>query len=128
MHLGYVIIYVENVVATVKFYAAAFGLKQKFLHESNQYAEMHTGQTVLAFAGEKFIQSAYPFQTNRLAKQAAGAEVAFVVKDVEKSFTKAVDSGAIVVLKPSKKPWGQTVSHVRDNNGFIVELCSPVSS
>jgi lactoylglutathione lyase len=23
-------------------------------------------------------------------------------------------------------PWGQTVAYVRDNNGFLVELCTPM--
>ena len=33
---------------------------------------------------------------------------------------------AIALAKPKKKPWGQMVSYVRDLNGVIVELCSPV--
>lgn len=124
--LGYVIIYVENVPATVAFYQKAFSLKQRFLHESKQYAEMETGQTCLAFANEEFIKNSHQFQLNRKDKQPAGAEVAFIVEDVGKAYTHAVEEGATPVLKPVQKPWGQTVSYVRDNNGFIVEICDEV--
>jgi len=30
------------------------------------------------------------------------------------------------VSEPETKPWGQTVAYVRDRNGFLVELCSPM--
>jgi hypothetical protein len=30
------------------------------------------------------------------------------------------------VVEPVDKPWGKTISYVRDLNGFIVELCSVV--
>jgi len=124
--LGYVIIYVESVPATVAFYQKAFSLKQRFLHESKQYAEMETGQTCLAFANEEFIKDSHQFRLNRKDKQPAGAEVAFIVEDVSKAYTHAVEEGATPVLKPVQKPWGQTVSYVRDNNGFIVEICDEV--
>ena len=95
--LGYVIIYVENVPATVAFYQIAFRLQQRFLHESNQYAEMETGQTCLAFANERLIQDSHQFRLNRKGKQPAGAEVALIVEDVSEAFRHAVASGAAPV-------------------------------
>lgn len=125
--LGYVILYVEDVLKTVAFYQEAFGIPQRFLHESQQYAEMETGATTLAFVSEQFIKESHQFRPNRKNELAAGAEIAFTVDDVEKQFQIAIDSGAVEVLKPLQKPWGQVVSYVRDNNGFIVEICSPVA-
>ena len=58
MKLGYTIIYVADVLATVAFYEKAFGLARRFVHESNLYAEMETGSTALAFAGEAFAETA----------------------------------------------------------------------
>ena len=40
MNLAYIIIYVEDAVTAASFYENAFGLKIKFIHESNEYAEM----------------------------------------------------------------------------------------
>lgn len=124
--LGYVIIYVEDVPATVSFYQKAFNLKQRFIHESKRYAEMETGLTSLAFVNEEFIKDSHQFRLNRKGKEAAGAEVAFIVEDVNKAYAHALEVGATAVLKPLQKPWGQTVAYVHDNNGFIVELCDEV--
>lgn len=107
MHLGYIIIYVSDVPITISFYEKAFGLKLRFLHESNQYAEMETGQTTLAFVNETFVMDSHPFRLNRPKEQAAGAEIAFVVTNVEEQFKQAVDAGATEVVKPVQKPWGR---------------------
>ena len=126
MHLGYIIIYVEDVPMTVSFYEKAFGLKLRFIDESNQYAELETGTTSLAFANENFAMPSHQFRLNRTKDQAAGVEIAFVVDNVEEQFKHAVDSGAIEIAKPTRKPWGQTVCYVRDHNGFLVELCDAI--
>jgi uncharacterized glyoxalase superfamily protein PhnB len=48
------------------------------------------------------------------------------IKDVEGEFAKAVKVGATVVREQKTKPWGQVVGYVRDLNGVIVEIGSPV--
>lgn len=126
IRLGYIIIYVTEVTSTVSFYEKAFGLKLRFIHESNQYAEMETGQTILAFANEDFVMSSHPFRPNRNNELSAGAEIAFTVEDVEEQFKRAIDCGAIEISKPVQKPWGQIVSYVRDCNGFTVEICTEI--
>jgi catechol 2,3-dioxygenase-like lactoylglutathione lyase family enzyme len=129
MKLGYVILYVPDVATTVAFYERAFGLVRRFIHESGQYAEMETGATALAFASEDMASTTcHGFRRNRLEDPAAGAEVALVTNDVAKSFTRAVDAGALPVAQPIEKPWGQVISYVRDGNGFLVEICSEVAS
>ncbi|MGB3293197.1 MAG: VOC family protein [Phormidesmis sp.] len=53
MKLGYVVIYVEDVKATMAFYTAAFGFETKRVFEENgsvDYGELKTGETVLGFA------------------------------------------------------------------------------
>jgi catechol 2,3-dioxygenase-like lactoylglutathione lyase family enzyme len=129
MKLGYVILYVPDVATTVAFYERAFGLVRRFIHESGQYAEMETGATALAFASEEMASTTcHGFRRNRLEDQAAGAEVAMVTTDVPKSFACAVEAGALPVVQPIEKPWGQVISYVRDSNGFLVEICSEVAS
>ena len=57
--LGYVILFVDDVPATIDFYAAAFGLEKGFLHPEKNYGEMQTGTvTKLAFAANGFVQAA----------------------------------------------------------------------
>jgi lactoylglutathione lyase len=126
MRLGYVIMYVKDVLETVAFYERAFGLKRRFVHESNAYAEMETGTTALAFVDEKFVRDSLPFRSNRCSEDAAGIEISLVTDQVQQQFDKAIETGAISVVKPTQKPWGQLVSYVRDNNGCLVEICSPI--
>lgn len=126
MRLGYVIIYVKDIQETISFYEKAFGLKRRFIHESGAYAEMETGTTALAFVDEKFLKESLPFRLNRPSEEAAGIEISLVTDHVEQQFNKAIKEGAILVLKPTQKPWGQIVSYVKDNNGCLVEICSPI--
>lgn len=127
MKLGYTIIYVEDVLKTVAFFELAFGLSRRFVHESNLYAEMETGETALAFAGDLAVQdNGLAFAPNRAGSLAAGWEICLVTTDVQAAYDKAVASGATPVAGPTEKPWGQTVSYVRDLNGCIVEIASPI--
>ncbi len=63
-------------------------------------------------------------QPNRPDSPPAGVEVGFVVDDVEIAYKKALFAGAVPVMAPKQKPWGQIVAYVRDNNGCLVELCT----
>lgn len=128
MKLGYTIIYVADVPKTVAFYETAFGLTQRFIHESNLYAEMETGGTVLSFAGNEAAEmSGLAIIPNDPTGPAAGWEICFVTDDVSTAYEHAVVNGCSPVNGPSDKPWGQTVSFVRDLNGCIVEIASPIA-
>ena len=126
MKFGYTILYVKDVEKTVAFYESAFGLKRKFVHESG-YGEMDTGETKLAFASVELATSnGVSFAQANSEGPAPAVEVAFVTEDVQAAFAVAVKAGAVPVAAPKQKPWGQTVGYVRDLNGFLVEICSPM--
>jgi len=126
MKFGYTILYVKDVGKTVAFYESAFGLKRKFVHESG-YGEMDTGETKLAFASVELATSnGVSFVQANSEGPAPAVEVAFVTEDVQGTFAAAVKAGAVPVAEPRQKPWGQTVGYVRDLNGFLVEICSPL--
>lgn len=127
MHLGYLILYVPDVEAAVAFYEKAFGLKRRFV-AGVDYGEVETGATALAFAAEHMApNNGVTIRRSRAADgDAPAVEVAFVTDDPAAAFARAVAAGARPVQPPAVKPWGQTVAYVRDLNGFLVELCSPV--
>jgi uncharacterized glyoxalase superfamily protein PhnB len=129
MKFAYTIIYVPEVTTAVTFYENAFGLKRRFIHESGTYAEMESGETTLSFASDQLIKSMLPagFQENSLARPPAGIEIAFTTADVPAAFAQAVAAGAIELTRPEIKPWGQHVAYVRDLNGVLVELASPMN-
>lgn len=127
MRLGYVILYVRDVAASVAFYEEAFGLKRRFIHDAGMYAEMDTGATTLSFAANGLAKSNLPceFRENEPSSPPAGFEVALTTADVQAAYDQALVAGAVALAAPTCKPWGQTVAFVRDKDGIIVELCSP---
>ena len=50
MKYGYTIVYVENVKETIEFYKKSFGFQQKFITPENDYGELLSGETTIAFA------------------------------------------------------------------------------
>jgi catechol 2,3-dioxygenase-like lactoylglutathione lyase family enzyme len=130
MKLGYTIVYVDNVAATLAFYESAFGFARGFVHASGDYGELVTGETTLAFATIALGQShfAEPIQPVSLGQPVAGIELAFVTDDVSAAFARACAAGAQPLAPPESKPWGQTVAYVRAQEGTLIELCSPVGA
>lgn len=128
MTFGYTILYVPDVERTVAFYEEAFSLEPRFVHESGDYAEMETGETALAFASHDLAQSNFeaPYRESQPDDRPAGFEIALVTDDVPNAFQRAVEAGAESLAEPAQKPWGQSVAYVRDLNGVIVELASPM--
>lgn len=125
MKLQYALFYVDDVEKTMDFYSLAFGLEKGFLHESKQYGEMKTGETKIGFVHHDTASShGFSYEKVKLKKKPFAFEIGFVTDNVEQAYSKAIKSGAIAVSSPTKKPWGQVVSYVRDNNGFLVEICS----
>ncbi len=126
--LGYVILYVDDVASTLAFYEKAFGLTRRFLHEGGGYGEVETGATRLAFASISIAKEMFKEDvvTTALNKPPLAAEIALVTVKIETLYQRAIQAGAVALLPPTKKPWGQTVAYVRDNAGHLVELCTPL--
>ena len=126
MKLGWTLIYVPDVAAAVAFYEAAFQLRRRFMHESGMFAEMDTGETLLAFAAEGMAAlNDVRIRPNTRGADAAGFELCLVTDDPDAAYAHAVAAGAEGLHAPQDKPWGQRVGYVRDLNGCLVELCSP---
>jgi lactoylglutathione lyase len=132
MQLGfrYAGFFVEDVPATVDFYNRAFCMDLRYLHPSQGYAELATGDTLLCFVGEEFLKAAdllggIAVTCARPGDIPIGAQIALVSHDLDRDWQRATKAGAKVVKLPEAKPWGQTVGYLRDMNGVLVELCTP---
>ena len=123
----YTILYVANVPATLTFYAAAFGMPTAFLHEGQDYGELGTGGTRLAFSSHALMASiGKDVATSPPAKPSF--ELAFETDDVAAAMARALAAGAELAQGPQAMPWGQTIAYVRTPDGSLVELCTPVSA
>lgn len=128
MNFAYTLLYVHDVPRSVEFYERAFGLTRRFVGDEGNYAEMETGGTALGFVAADFARQSLPdgFQANDRSRPPAGIEIAFTTLDVPAAFARAVSAGALPVSQPSQKPWGQHVAYVRDLDGVLVEIASPM--
>lgn len=122
---SYTIMYVPNVEATVKFYEEAFGFMRKFVTPEEDYGELISGETTIAFAhldlATSNLSKGYQQVNN---EKPFGIELGFVVEDVTKAIEQVVQAGGKIYEEQKVKPWGQTVGYVLDNNGFLIELCT----
>jgi lactoylglutathione lyase len=121
MRFAAAILYVPDVPSAVDFYVAAFGLTRGFADDSGSYATLAGDGAVLAFASYDVAPPA-----EGVRERPGGFEIWLETADVAAAYEKAVGSGAEPVAEPVVKPWGQTVAYVRDPNGTLIELGSPV--
>jgi predicted enzyme related to lactoylglutathione lyase len=92
MKLGYSIVYVDDIKAVLDFYGRAFGLETRFLHASNEYGELETGQTVLGFASHKLGAMNLPggYVRSVLTDKPLEVEFALETTDVHGALAKAL--------------------------------------
>ncbi len=97
--------------------------------EDGSYGEIDTGTTTLSFASHEMGRANLPggFVAHDPAGPPVALEIALVDDDVPAAHARAVEAGARELAAPKQKPWGQTVSYVRDPNGVLIELCSPMA-
>jgi lactoylglutathione lyase len=125
---AYTIVYVPDVARSVAFYQTVFGCAVRFMHESGQYAELDTGEVTLAFAGEALADLNLPagYQRQSADRAPFGMELAFLTDEVDAAVGAAVQAGGQVLSPATEKPWGQVVAYVRDPDGVLLEIATPV--
>ncbi len=127
--LGYTILYVQDVTKSIEFYESVFGFQRKFITPENDYGELLTGETTLSFASLELGHSnlSKGFLASNPADLPFGVELALVTDRVEEIISQAVKYGATIVEQPKQKTWGQLVGYIRDLNGFLLEICTPIN-
>lgn len=130
MKYAYTILYVEDVSETIDFYEKAFGFSRKFITPENDYGELISGETTIAFASVELGNSNFKkgFESINTLRKPIGVEMAFTTENIEVDFQKAILAGAKEFEPIVEKPWGQKVGYLLDNNGFLIEICTPIKS
>ncbi len=129
--LGYTIFYVDDVATTVDFFSDAFGFPKRFVTPDNDYGEVETGPTCLAFASTVLATTNLaeaggfaPIDADR----PAAASITLITDDVASALARAIEAGARPYVAPIDKPWGQTVAYVLAPSNVLVELATPVNA
>ncbi len=125
---AYTILYVKEVAQTMEFYQKAFGFEQKMLTPEKDYGEVVSGSTTLAFASLELGNANFKkgFAESKLDMPPFGLELAFTTSEVDELMNQAIAHGAVLLEPSVLKPWGQKVGYLRDINGFILEICTPI--
>ena len=125
LKMGYVILYVESIVKTKRFYGELLGLELK--NEFGTYIEYKTGETTLSFNTREDVReiTKLPIPTGKRHEQTF--ELGFVTNEVEEVVERLRAAGTPILLEPVEKPWGQKVAYVEDPDGHYIEICSPIN-
>ena len=128
IEFGYVIVYVKSVLETIAFYERAFGFTESFVHESGQFGQLNTGQTKLAFTSHELGKTAVPipYRPTNPVEDPLGFELTLTTPEVDATWQRALDAGATDVASPHDTPWGQRVAYLRDLNGALVGIATPM--
>ncbi len=122
--LGWSVVYVSDVAATVDLYQRAFGLEVAFAHPSGDYTEFATGDTALAACS---ITLASDATSMPLAERTSPTgNITLVVDNVADAYQRATEAGCVGRVEPVTKPWGQESSYVTDLDNNLIELATTV--
>ena len=118
--VGYVILYVRDLEASVAFYRDLVGLSFK-LHDAG-YAEFVSGETKFGL-----LERARASDLIRREPTEGGpaGEVLFLVDDVDAEAERLRGLGVEFLSGPVDRPWGHRTLHLLDPDGFVVELAPP---
>lgn len=124
----YTILYVSDVAKSMDFYSEVFKLEPLFMTDEGDYGELNTGEVKLAFASHRLASSnlSEGFIATDKLELPVGFELAFTTEDVDALVTTALKHGAILVEEAVTKDWGQTVAYIRDLDGLLIEICTPM--
>jgi catechol 2,3-dioxygenase-like lactoylglutathione lyase family enzyme len=125
---AYTILYVRDVEKSIGFYEKAFGFERKFVTPEKDYGELLVGETTLSFASLSLAHSNLRkgFIESDLRNKPFGIEIGFTTDKVEETVHSAVQAGGVVLEFPKTKPWRQVVAYLRDPDGFLIEICTPI--
>ncbi|MCU0421999.1 MAG: VOC family protein [Bacteroidia bacterium] len=126
---GYTLLYVSNVTRSIEFYEQAFGFERKFITPENDYGELLSGETTISFVSKELANSNLKngFIESSPSDKPFGIELALVTDNVQAIVDKAIALGGLLTEQPIQKPWGQTVAYIRDIDGFLLEICTPIT-
>ncbi|GAA1161249.1 VOC family protein [Kribbella jejuensis] len=120
MEIGYVILYVADLEASVGFYRDVVGLAYKFTDAG--YAEFEAGGVRFGLYERRRAE----WLVGAGVTPGAGGEVVVMVPDVDEVFVRLRGAGVDVLSGPADRPWGHRTVHVADPDGFVVEFAEEI--
>ena len=106
-------------------------MQSRLLTPENDYGELETGNTTLAFVSLDLAKTNLdkaggyitPSETHPCP-----ASITLVTTDVEAALAQATKAGGQLYVEPLEKPWGQTVAYLLGPSNLLIEVATPVSN
>jgi lactoylglutathione lyase len=118
--IGYVIVYVGDLDASIAFYRDVLGLPHRFTDAG--YAEFGTEAPRFALYERRRAE----WLTGGPVSPGPAAEVVLLVADVDAEAARLAAHGVPILSGPADRPWGHRTVHVADPDGFVVELAQEI--
>ncbi|GAA1308306.1 MAG: VOC family protein [Brachybacterium tyrofermentans] len=124
MQLAATRIFTDDVDALVEFYETLTGVTAERLHP--MFAELRSPSGTLAIASTATV----PLLGDDAAEARANRSVAldFLVDDVDATYTSLQDVVELFVQEPTDMPWGNRSLLLRDPDGNLVNLFTPINT
>ena len=117
---------VEDMAGMIRFYRDVLGFGIKEAEDSSNVYLVKDGTLFLLYGRKDFER-----MTGRRYAYAKGlnghCEIALYVdtfEEVDASFRRVVDNGAVPVMEPTTEPWGQRTCYIADPEGNLIEIGS----
>ena len=119
-------LFVEDMAVMIRFYRDVLGFGIKEAEDSSNVYLVKDGTLFLLYGRKDFER-----MTGRRYDYAKGlnghCEIALYVdtfEEVDASFRRVVDNGAVPVMEPTTEPWGQRTCYIADPEGNLIEIGS----
>ena len=118
-------LFVTDMEKMVAFYRDVMGMKTDWAGSPN--AELYSGDMCLIMFGREDFEKMTERKFSYPEKMNGTMELAFdlpLYEDVDREYQRVLEAGAVPVLAPVTKPWGQRTSYVADPDGNLIEIGS----
>lgn len=117
----YLILYVQDLDASIRFYRDIVGIPFKF--SEHGYAEFDAGGVKLGLYDRARLPDLIGPEA---AERPLPSEILVPVEDADAEADRSRATGAKVLWGPVDRPWGHRTVHVLDPDGNVVELAQAI--
>lgn len=118
--LGYAILFVSDIGASVRFYRDVLGVPFRFANKT--YAEFATEGAKFGLYARHALPALIGAHAPTGPVPWPQGEVAFFVEDPDGDHERLRRAGVTILAPPTDRPWGERTLHIADPDGNVVEL------
>jgi lactoylglutathione lyase len=118
--LGYVVRFVGDLDASVRFYADVLG--QRLTKRGGHWAQFDCGSVTLGLYERAAMARVLGVADEAFGTAPGALELAFEVADADAAHAAAVAAGARSFSAPQDRSWGERTGYILDPDGGLVEL------